>query len=260
VCVCCLADCAQPCTAGFFCPEGSLSAQERACGGSASNPLAAAVFCPTGSSNATAVSAGWYSTGSAPEAPHQRSGQAMCPAGSYCIDGVRVRAQRSLLLDSPVLLCLVSADCEGWWAFLRLLTSLGALLLSLPFGCFTAHAGWCAPQCFHVTKEASHVVSLSVLLALLSSLVKTECPSGTYGATPGLTSPNCTGLCSVGYECPAGSDVPTRLICPAGFFCAGGPKQACPAGRYRYSVRPLDSSFAPLCSEAIALPLVPAAF
>ena len=110
---------------------------------------------------------------------------------------------------------------------------------------------------FHVTKEASHVVCLSVLLALPSSLMKTECPSGTYGATPGLTSPNCTGLCSVGYECPAGSDVPTRLICPAGFFCAGGPKQACPAGRYRYSVRPLDSSFAPLCSEAIAFVACP---
>jgi hypothetical protein len=112
-CVCYVFHCTQPCTAGFFCPEGSLSAQERACGGSASNPLAAAVLCPTGSSNATAVSAGWYSTGSAPEAPHQRSGQAMCPVGSYCIDGVRVRAQRSTVLGSPVLLCLVFPTVKG---------------------------------------------------------------------------------------------------------------------------------------------------
>jgi hypothetical protein len=48
------------------------------------------------------------------------------------------------------------------------------------------------------------------------------CPAGRYGALRGLTSELCTGNCSAGYYCPAGSTSPTQLNCSDGpaYFCA----------------------------------------
>ena len=94
------------------------------------------------------------------------------------------------------------------------------------------------------------------------------CPAGRYG-TPGESSSLCAGLCSAGYMCPAGSDsaeeqqcgavtrvcpagsgtfisvndgfystgnTPTTRTdqeeCEAGFYCSGGRRYQCPAGRY----------------------------
>jgi hypothetical protein len=46
------------------------------------------------------------------------------------------------------------------------------------------------------------------------------CPEGTYGATPGLSSPLCSGLCAPGHYCPAGSINATYHRCPAGRYGA----------------------------------------
>lgn len=80
-------DCNGPCTAGFFCPEGSRSSQAFACGGNASNPLAATFYCPAGSWEPLPVGVGNYSYGSSVEAPHRRTAQSICPVGSFCIAG-----------------------------------------------------------------------------------------------------------------------------------------------------------------------------
>jgi hypothetical protein len=47
-----------------------------------------------------------------------------------------------------------------------------------------------------------------------------------------MMSPTCTGVCAPGFECPAGSTTADAGVCPAGYFCEGGPRQPCPAGRY----------------------------
>ena len=39
------------------------------------------------------------------------------------------------------------------------------------------------------------------------------CPGGTYGATAGLTTAACSGLCEIGYYCPAGSTSATQNAC-----------------------------------------------
>jgi hypothetical protein len=84
------------------------------------------------------------------------------------------------------------------------------------------------------------------------------CPGGTYGSTPGLKVPQCTGYCKAGcvckeasteqcptkcpqgYYCVAGTGGPTSpIICPQGYFCpegsdgteSVGPK-ICPAGAF----------------------------
>jgi hypothetical protein len=59
-----------------------------------------------------------------------------------------------------------------------------------------------------------------------------ECPAGTFGDTLQLTTPACSGPCSLGYECPPGSTTSKALVCPKGNYCSGGPRVPCPPGRY----------------------------
>ena len=49
-----------------------------------------------------------------------------------------------------------------------------------------------------------------------------ECPAGRFGATKGLSSPDCSGECQKGYWCPPASVHPRQKIC-------GGPDKICPA-------------------------------
>lgn len=88
------------------------------------------------------------------------------------------------------------------------------------------------PPLAHIhTRTACH---LSLPVSSLFCVVwgQYPCPSGFYGEAPGLVAANCTGPCSLGYECPAGSTSPTTGLCPLGYYCAGGPKRPCPPGRY----------------------------
>ena len=75
----------------------------------------------------------------------------------------------------------------------------------------------------------------------------TLCPSGTYGAEYGLTSPACSGACNAGSVCPDGSTSPSPIDCAEGYYCpavAGGSQVRCPAGSYC----PAGSSVPRLCS------------
>jgi hypothetical protein len=50
-----------------------------------------------------------------------------------------------------------------------------------------------------------------------------SCPAGRYGSTTGINSASCTGLCTAGYYCPAGSSSATAVRC-------GGNTVYCPPG------------------------------
>ena len=54
--------------------------------------------------------------------------------------------------------------------------------------------------------------------------VRSLCTAGRFGAQAGETSPVCTGDCTQGHYCPAGSTVPTQEPC-------GAPTMYCPAVR-----------------------------
>ena len=69
---------------------GSLTSQARPCGGNASNVDAATYYCPEGVGAPLRVGVGNYSVGSGLDAPHVRTGQAVCPQGSYCVMGLQV--------------------------------------------------------------------------------------------------------------------------------------------------------------------------
>ncbi|CAN0415138.1 unnamed protein product, partial [Ectocarpus sp. 12 AP-2014] len=44
------------------------------------------------------------------------------------------------------------------------------------------------------------------------------CPAGTYGGEAGLSTQECSGLCAMGHYCPAGSVAAFQYACPAGRF------------------------------------------
>ena len=65
-----------------------------------------------------------------------------------------------------------------------------------------------------------------------STRVQIPCPAGRYGSTLSLSTPDCSGPCAPGYECPVGSTIDTARSCPPGYYCSGGDRVPCPPGRY----------------------------
>ena len=88
------------------------------------------------------------------------------------------------------------------------------------------------------------------------------CPGGTYGATPGLTNPTCTGFCQAGCVCKDASTEECPAPCPPGYYCVkgtGGPTSPviCPQGFYcpASTVIPIacpPGKFCPLGTSSIA--------
>ena len=74
------------------------------------------------------------------------------------------------------------------------------------------------------------------------------CDAGRYG-TEGQTSSTCTGTCSAGYACLAGSTSATQVICPAGQFSLAGAAlcSPCNLGAYGASDGQTAASCTGLC-------------
>ena len=70
--------------------------------------------------------------------------------------------------------------------------------------------------------------------SLAGAAVCSNCPAGTFGSTQGLTSAVCSGGCTAGYACPAGSTSATSVQCPLGWYSLAGAGvcTACPPGTY----------------------------
>ncbi len=58
------------------------------------------------------------------------------------------------------------------------------------------------------------------------------CPTGRYGSTTSMAFSLCTGTCTGGYACPAGSSNSTAIMCPLGKFSLFGAPNCtdCPGG------------------------------
>lgn len=61
------------------------------------------------------------------------------------------------------------------------------------------------------------------------------CAAGRFGSTPGLTQPTCSGNCTAGYACPAGSTTPTAVTCPPGTYSLAGAGVCTPCVVGKYS-------------------------
>lgn len=68
-----------------------------------------------------------------------------------------------------------------------------------------------------------------------------QCAAGRYGATSGLRSSACSGLCAEGHYCPAGSTVATAFPCGGlDYYCPEGSPRPIPAAAGRYTVSRSD--------------------
>ncbi|RYG67158.1 hypothetical protein EON64_08080, partial [archaeon] len=82
-------------------------------------------------------------------------------------------------------------------------------------------------------------LSLQYSTYAMPSFICSLCPAGRYGNASGLQSAFCSGRCSAGYFCPAGSSSPTEKVCGGRHvFCPEGSAQPiyAPAGRYTASI------------------------
>lgn len=242
------ASCSGPCREGFYCPTGSTSAAQVACGGDA-------VFCPTGSGLPLTVAAGYYTAGGKDNTT--RTAERKCEPGSYCSAGVRR-------------LC-----SGGRWGGV-----FGAVNSSCSGSC---DAGYYCPEgstraweleCGDPSRYCVHgsIVPANVDVGYYSTggveSTRTgqqiaprgfyavggllyRCRAGYYGEREGLSSRDCSGPCEVpGFYCPAGSTSPRMRVCggdgrycpprspapvivSAGCYTADYLYEACPPGAWR---------------------------
>ena len=104
--------CNGECAAGYYCPEASNSSHAVQCGG-------AAVYCPSGSGVPIPVDVGYYSLGGTTAAV--QSAQALCPLGSFCISGVKVRRWLRPVWLFSALLSAATTSCRGFHQLCMLL-------------------------------------------------------------------------------------------------------------------------------------------
>ena len=97
---------ASQCEAGYYCPEGSTSQNERECGG-------VRLYCPAGSSIPVPVDEGYYTVGAQGtdnDANTTQVAQVLCEPGNYCVDGAKYTCPEGFFGGS---FGLSSQECSG---------------------------------------------------------------------------------------------------------------------------------------------------
>ncbi|GLD94486.1 hypothetical protein PINS_up003097 [Pythium insidiosum] len=231
------------CPPGYFCPLATVVPQE--CGGPD-------VFCPQGSVAPTPVASGFYTTwndvagwslttsarledgyvdGQALAVLNvtTRSAQRVCERGTYCVAGVKRWCPAGTYGDTeglttpqcsspcpPGFFCPLGTaqfdknPCNDRQSFCR---QGSAVPTPVSAGYFTVTA---ATGDVRVDQQICPVGSYCV------NGIAYLCPAGTFGATTGLATPQCSGRCPDGYTCAAGSTSPTSSPCPAGQYSRNG--------------------------------------
>lgn len=138
------------------------------------------VYCPLGSTLPVPVTSGYYTIGSNNSAT--QPAQKQCEPGYYCVVGQRFACPPGSFGATSGLSNKVGPIFNQYNAF------------------------FCSGLC-----DTGHYCPFNS-----TSATQVQCPAGRYGATRGLTGPNCTAVCPLGHYCPAGSVLPTK--CPAGVF------------------------------------------
>ncbi|CAK9111400.1 Ribonuclease inhibitor (Ribonuclease/angiogenin inhibitor 1), partial [Durusdinium trenchii] len=201
-------ECSGNCEAGYYCPEGSTSAQQEPCPVGHYCPAASPspLECPNGTfaaslamKNATCeglCKAGYYCGLASSSA---RS--AICPKGMFCPTGTRFADEFPCPVGfyndqegkESVDDCLVCPAPAGLACQQGSSQSAGAMLVDCPVGHFCPENQ--PPQ---------------------------PCPSGTFASQTGFADSSCEAFCPDGSWCPAGSSNARQSLCPAGFYCPRG--------------------------------------
>ena len=204
------------CEEGYFCDDGKIYH----CG-------KVEYYCKSGSDMPIHVDIGYYTVGGTVTT---RSAEKICEPGAYCIGGERFLCPKGRFGSSHG---LSSATCsgfcqEGYYCELGSVMATqntcgsssvycppaGSYPIKVDVGYYTIGGN---DNNTRVSQEISPIghYTLDGILYL--------CPVGTYGNTEGLSSDYCSGRCSAGWYCPAGSTSPKQLACGSeNFYCPLG--------------------------------------
>ena len=232
------------CSAGFYCPEGSISTMQYPCGKSN-------LFCPEGSPSPIFVRSGFFSNELKDDM--FKDSELICPPGYWCENAVRKPCPAgrwgnssglvSSLCDGP---CLAGYFCpEG--SVSDSAFRCGSINVHCPegsdspivteMGYYSSRVGL-QPSLPYAFDETS-TMEIQVLCEqgyFCENGIRTQCPPGSYGVGVGGKSLSSACLpCSAGYYCPSQANFPS--LTSEDREC-GGPNVICPIG----SAYPLDVS------------------
>lgn len=212
--------CSGPCAAGRYCADyARTESKGLACGN-------ASVYCPLNAVRPRLVRDGWYSAGGFDD--QTRTLESRCEAGAYCFGGRKYlcppgtfsRVHGAASVES----CMLSQP--GFYV-----PTTGAIV-PVPCGApslYCPNAGASTPTLvddgFYTVGGEDPTTRKDQLIAPVGYYavggLLFSCPAGRYGATQGLTEPDCTGPCAPGYYCESGASRPTWKPC-------GAPNKYCP--------------------------------
>jgi hypothetical protein len=213
-----------PCPMGAYCDEQELAAAKLCAPGTYSDAVRATSpatcrTCPPG----TYCPNSGGSTGT------------LCPPGTYCPGGGINANQCMIGAMCPIPGMTEGAPCPaGYYCP----TAGGSGGIQCPAGTYSTGGATSLSGCIPCPTGTYSTVGAT-------SAACTACPAGTYGNSTGLTNATCSGQCTAGYYCLAGSSsqyggtatvTSGTYLCPAGSYCPAGTSSnigtRCPPGTY----------------------------
>ncbi len=248
--------CSGNCTAGYSCPLWSTNGTVSVCpvgqfsnsGAPTCSVCAAGLFGAVAAINTSACS-GNCTAGYACPAGSTNATVSPCPVGRYSLSGAG--------------LCQVCA--AGRYGALSLMTN-ASCTAACPAGTFGSASGLstsvCSGNCTAGyacptgSTSATAVQCPPGSYSLVGAGACEPCPGGRFGASAALSSSVCTGTCTAGYFCPAGSTSPTQGTCPPGQYSIAGAASCtnCSAGRYGASPGTNTPSCDAVCNPGYVCP------
>jgi hypothetical protein len=221
--------CSGNCTAGYGCPAGSTNATVSVCpagqfsvfGASTCSMCAAGRFGATDVMNTSACS-GACSAGYACPAGSTNATVSTCPAGQFSNSGASTCSMCAAGRFGATDVMNTSA-CSG-------VCTAG---YACPAGSTNATVSTCPAGQF--SNSGASTCSM--------------CAAGRFGATNVMNTSACSGVCTAGYACPAGSTNATVSVCPAGQYSMSGAGSCtmCAAGRFGALPLMADASCTAAC-------------
>lgn len=232
-CVACgslLLQCAGSCQRGFYCPPGSVSATERACGGDDR-------ICRSGASLPEPVSRGYYSVG---DTNATRFTELPCEPGYFCISGVKYQCPEGSFgattgLDAAACsgLCAAGYACPSYPsapsvratqrecgdATVYCPAGTGNAPVMVSSGFYTIGAGDGSGDARNTTRTGQRKCPRG---SYCRQGIVIPCPDGTYGDIEGLSDTYCSGWCPPGFACPRGTADYRLNACPFGTYATKG--------------------------------------
>lgn len=232
--------CSGLCEAGYYCLNASTSPHQNKCGN-------ATVYCPKGSIEPLRVPSGAYSIHGSSQ--QTRVSFETCPEGFWCAEGVsrpcgagRYGSTRGLTTSACSGLCKEGYFCNTMSTTPTQHPCGTNASIYCPRGSkepMTVSEGYYTLGGHDAENQGRTMERLCPRGEYCVAGERYACPSGSYGATLGLSNSSCSGACEAGFYCPVRSYSSRQLECGnASVYCESGSSEPriVPVGFYSTSM------------------------